>query len=274
RLIADDFRAAFEEVDIVAAPVSPTVAWDLGERVDDPVRNYLADAFTLPASLAGLPGLSMPAGFGEGGRPVGMQLIGRWFDAARLADGVRLRRGRPARGRAAPRPLVRRGAPAGRRRPLPAGHRLAPAASGSVRMNSTSPRSAASVARPANPPTGAPGRARALLACLALAVLAGCGIVGDRSGVGRGATPIADQRIELAGRCSQQDVDGFGENAVLDVTNNQVTALRWTIRVGKRGTCTFNGDDFRQVKSRPHIELLARDGSGCKLMVWQDPRRV
>lgn len=141
-------------------------------------------------------------------------------------------------------------------------------------MNSTSPRSAASVARPANPPTGAPGRARALLACLALAVLAGCGIVGDRSGVGRGATPIADQRIELAGRCSQQDVDGFGENAVLDVTNNQVTALRWTIRVGKRGTCTFNGEDFRQVKSRPHIELLARDGSGCKLMVWQDPRRV
>jgi aspartyl-tRNA(Asn)/glutamyl-tRNA(Gln) amidotransferase subunit A len=84
RLIADDFRAAFESVDVIAAPVSPTVAWDLGERVDDPVRNYLADAFTLPASLAGLPGLSMPAGFGERGRPVGLQLIGRWFDEARL----------------------------------------------------------------------------------------------------------------------------------------------------------------------------------------------
>jgi aspartyl-tRNA(Asn)/glutamyl-tRNA(Gln) amidotransferase subunit A len=60
------------------------VAWNLGERSDDPVRNYLADIFTLPASLAGLPGLSMPAGFGAGGRPVGLQLIGQVFDEARL----------------------------------------------------------------------------------------------------------------------------------------------------------------------------------------------
>jgi hypothetical protein len=116
--------------------------------------------------------------------------------------------------------------------------------------------------------------ARRLAAGLAVALVAGCGAVGDRPGTGAGRTPIADQRIELAGRCNQVDVDGFGENAVLDVSNNQVTALRWTIRVGKRGTCTFNGDDFRQVKSRPHIELVSRDGSGCKLMVWQDPRRV
>ena len=84
RLIADDFTAAFGEVDLIAGPVSPTVAWNLGERSDDPVRNYLADIFTLPASLAGLPGLSMPAGFGAGGRPVGLQLIGRVFDEARL----------------------------------------------------------------------------------------------------------------------------------------------------------------------------------------------
>jgi aspartyl-tRNA(Asn)/glutamyl-tRNA(Gln) amidotransferase subunit A len=60
------------------------VAWNIGERNDDPVRNYLADIFTLPASLAGLPGLSMPVGLGAGGRPVGLQLIGRVFDEARL----------------------------------------------------------------------------------------------------------------------------------------------------------------------------------------------
>ncbi|OJX08947.1 MAG: aspartyl/glutamyl-tRNA amidotransferase subunit A [Burkholderiales bacterium 70-64] len=84
RLIADDFRRAFESVDLVAGPVAPTVAWDIGSIVDDPVSNYLADVYTLPASLAGLPGMSVPAGFGRGGRPVGLQLIGRWFEEARL----------------------------------------------------------------------------------------------------------------------------------------------------------------------------------------------
>jgi aspartyl-tRNA(Asn)/glutamyl-tRNA(Gln) amidotransferase subunit A len=84
RLIADDFRRVFDTVDVVAGPVAPTVAWDIGSRVDDPVRNYLADIYTLPASLAGLPGLSVPAGFGERERPVGLQLIGRAFDEARL----------------------------------------------------------------------------------------------------------------------------------------------------------------------------------------------
>jgi aspartyl-tRNA(Asn)/glutamyl-tRNA(Gln) amidotransferase subunit A len=86
RLIADDFAAAFASVDVIAGPVSPTVAWDLGARDDDPVRNYLADIYTLPASLAGLPGLSMPVGFGAGGRPVGLQLIGRTFEEARLLN--------------------------------------------------------------------------------------------------------------------------------------------------------------------------------------------
>ena len=133
------------------------------------------------------------------------------------------------------------------------------------------PHASAPVAR--RPASRATRSVRALAAGLALAALAGCGI-GGGAAPGAGRTPIADQRIELAGRCNQVDVDGFGENAVLDVRNNQVTALRWTIKVGKRGTCTFNGDDFRQVKSRPHIELVARYGSGCKLMVWQDPRRV
>ena len=64
--------------------MAPTVAWKLGEQGDDPVQAYLADIFTLPASLAGLPGMSVPAGFGEGGMPVGLQLIGNYFDEGRL----------------------------------------------------------------------------------------------------------------------------------------------------------------------------------------------
>ena len=84
RLIADDFAAAFATVDAIAGPVAPTVAWDLGDHSSDPVRDYLADVYTLGASLAGLPGLSMPAGFGERGRPVGLQLIGERFAESRL----------------------------------------------------------------------------------------------------------------------------------------------------------------------------------------------
>jgi aspartyl-tRNA(Asn)/glutamyl-tRNA(Gln) amidotransferase subunit A len=84
RLIAEDFAAAFERVDVIAGPVSPTVAWNLGETVDDPVKDYLADVYTLGTSLAGLPGLSMPAGFGDRGRPVGVQLIGPRFAETRL----------------------------------------------------------------------------------------------------------------------------------------------------------------------------------------------
>ena len=79
RMIADDFQACFRECDVIAGPVAPTVAWKLGDRSDDPVANYLADIFTLPASLAGLPGMSVPAGFGAGGMPVGLQLIGNYF---------------------------------------------------------------------------------------------------------------------------------------------------------------------------------------------------
>jgi len=86
RLIADDFRAAFMQCDVIAGPVAPTVAWKLGDKADDPVANYLADIFTLPASLAGLPGMSLPCGFGEGGMPVGLQLIGNYFGEARLLN--------------------------------------------------------------------------------------------------------------------------------------------------------------------------------------------
>ena len=87
RMIADDFRRAFvADCDVIAGPVAPTVAWKLGEIADDPIANYLADIFTLPASLAGLPGLSVPAGFGAYGMPVGLQLIGNYFDEARLLN--------------------------------------------------------------------------------------------------------------------------------------------------------------------------------------------
>ena len=84
RMIADDFQACFKDCDLIAGPVAPTVAWKLGEQMDDPVKAYLADIFTLPASLAGLPGMSVPAGFGEGGMPVGLQLIGNYFQEGRL----------------------------------------------------------------------------------------------------------------------------------------------------------------------------------------------
>jgi aspartyl-tRNA(Asn)/glutamyl-tRNA(Gln) amidotransferase subunit A len=84
RLIAEDFQKAFQVCDIIAGPVSPTVAWKIGEKSDDPVANYLADIYTLSSSLAGLPGMSVPAGFGAHGMPVGLQLIGNYFKEAQL----------------------------------------------------------------------------------------------------------------------------------------------------------------------------------------------
>jgi aspartyl-tRNA(Asn)/glutamyl-tRNA(Gln) amidotransferase subunit A len=89
RLIADDFQAAFAgQCDVIMGPVAPTVAWDLGAKANDPVANYLADIFTLSTSLAGLPGMSIPCGFGQGDkngkRPVGLQIIGNYFAEAKL----------------------------------------------------------------------------------------------------------------------------------------------------------------------------------------------
>ncbi|MEY3954105.1 MAG: Glutamyl-tRNA(Gln) amidotransferase subunit [Pseudomonadota bacterium] len=86
RMIADDFQQAFKQCDLIAGPVAPTVAWKLGENANDPVADYLADIFTLPASLAGLPGMSVPAGFGAHGMPVGLQLIGNYFQEAQLLN--------------------------------------------------------------------------------------------------------------------------------------------------------------------------------------------
>jgi aspartyl-tRNA(Asn)/glutamyl-tRNA(Gln) amidotransferase subunit A len=84
RMIADDFQACFQACDVIAGPVAPSVAWPLGAQGDDPLQVYLADIFTLPASLAGLPGMSVPAGSGAHGMPVGLQLIGNYFNEGRL----------------------------------------------------------------------------------------------------------------------------------------------------------------------------------------------
>ncbi len=90
RLIAQDFQQAFTQCDVIMGPVAPTVAWDLGSKVNDPVANYLADIYTLSTSLAGLPGMSIPVGFGQGDknakRPVGLQLIGNYFGEAKLLN--------------------------------------------------------------------------------------------------------------------------------------------------------------------------------------------
>ncbi|MFJ7567929.1 Asp-tRNA(Asn)/Glu-tRNA(Gln) amidotransferase subunit GatA [Herminiimonas sp. NPDC097707] len=90
RLIAQDFQQAFTLCDVIMGPVAPTVAWDLGDKADDPVANYLADIFTLSTSLAGLPGMSIPCGFGQGEknakRPVGLQIIGNYFAEAKLLN--------------------------------------------------------------------------------------------------------------------------------------------------------------------------------------------
>jgi aspartyl-tRNA(Asn)/glutamyl-tRNA(Gln) amidotransferase subunit A len=86
RMIADDFQQAFRKCDLIAGPVAPTVAWKLGEHGNDPLADYLADIFTLPGSLAGLPGMSVPCGFGQGAMPVGLQLIGNYFGEARMLN--------------------------------------------------------------------------------------------------------------------------------------------------------------------------------------------
>jgi len=86
RMIADDFQQAFKSCDVIAGPVAPTVAWTLGGHGNDPLADYLADIFTLPASLAGLPGMSLPVGFGAGHLPVGLQLIGNYLQEAKLLN--------------------------------------------------------------------------------------------------------------------------------------------------------------------------------------------
>ena len=86
RLILDDFQQAFTRCDVIMGPSSPTVAFNIGEKTSDPIQMYLSDIFTISVNLAGLPGLSIPVGFGAQQRPVGLQLIGDYFSEAHLLN--------------------------------------------------------------------------------------------------------------------------------------------------------------------------------------------
>ncbi|ATP30828.1 Asp-tRNA(Asn)/Glu-tRNA(Gln) amidotransferase GatCAB subunit A [Chromobacterium violaceum] len=86
RLIANDFKAAFEQCDVILGPVAPTAAFNIGEKSGDPVQMYLSDIYTLSVNLAGLPGMSVPAGFAANGRPIGLQIIGNYFAEARMLN--------------------------------------------------------------------------------------------------------------------------------------------------------------------------------------------
>jgi aspartyl-tRNA(Asn)/glutamyl-tRNA(Gln) amidotransferase subunit A len=85
-LIGQDYAAALTSVDAIATPTSPTTAFRIGERVDDPLQMYLSDVFTVPANLAGLPAISLPCGEGSSGLPVGIQFTGRAFDESTLLE--------------------------------------------------------------------------------------------------------------------------------------------------------------------------------------------
>jgi len=85
RMIKQDFESAFTDVDLILAPTTPEVAFRIGDKTDDPVSMYLQDIYTISLNLAGLPGMSIPAGF-VNGLPVGLQLIGNYFDEARLLN--------------------------------------------------------------------------------------------------------------------------------------------------------------------------------------------
>ena len=74
-LIRQDFEAAFERCDVIVTPTAPAPAFKIGERVDDPIQMYLIDIFTIPANLAGNPGISVPCGFSRGGLPIGLQIM-------------------------------------------------------------------------------------------------------------------------------------------------------------------------------------------------------
>ena len=86
RLIAADFVEAFKQCDVIMGPTSPSVAFAFGAKSDDPVQMYLSDIYTISTNLAGLPGMSLPCGFGIGGMPVGLQIIGNWFGEAKMLN--------------------------------------------------------------------------------------------------------------------------------------------------------------------------------------------
>ena len=86
RLIAQDFTDAFKQCDVIMGPTSPSTAFNLGEKGDDPVQMYLSDIYTIAVNLAGLPGMSIPCGFGNNGRPAGLQIVGNYFAEAQMLN--------------------------------------------------------------------------------------------------------------------------------------------------------------------------------------------
>ena len=84
RLIQKDFFDAFKKVDCLITPISPTTAFKFGEKADDPLQMYLSDVYTVSANLAGIPGISVPAGFDRQNLPIGLQLLGKQFDESTL----------------------------------------------------------------------------------------------------------------------------------------------------------------------------------------------
>jgi aspartyl-tRNA(Asn)/glutamyl-tRNA(Gln) amidotransferase subunit A len=86
RLIANDFAEAFKQCDVIMGPTSPFVAFAIGAKSDDPVQMYLSDIYTVSANLAGLPGMSIPCGFGNHHMPVGLQILGPWFGEAKMLN--------------------------------------------------------------------------------------------------------------------------------------------------------------------------------------------
>ena len=84
-MVRDDFTNAFEKCDVIMGPVAPSTAFNIGEKSDDQVSMYLSDLYTIPVNLAGLPGLSVPAGFVDG-RPVGLHIVGPYFSESKLLN--------------------------------------------------------------------------------------------------------------------------------------------------------------------------------------------
>ncbi len=108
-------------------------------------------------------------------------------------------------------------------------------------------------------------KARAILIAGCATLVAGCA---------SRPTPIAYHPITIDAHCAQREEDGFREDARLAVDDNRVRALDWQLWVGQRGSCRFALQDFKQTREKPQVELLAKDGSRCKLFVWQQPGRV
>lgn len=89
-----------------------------------------------------------------------------------------------------------------------------------------------------------------------------------------GLRPISDRPISLDARCTGIGQTGLRETSQLTVHQSAVRALSWHVDGGVRGQCRFELEDFRQTRARPHIELVARSGNGCQLMIWRDPRHI